>query len=104
MTPTPDPALATRLSDFAKSDCRDNDFAKWCQTAWTAYSMGQLITLADHEAAMQEITYERDFLRAENEAMREMAPPPGDRPLFKRLMEVRAERDAAIRARKGDAL
>ena len=53
MTQTPDQDLSARLAEFAKSDCRDNEFAKWCQTAWQAYSTGQLITLADHDRAVQ---------------------------------------------------
>ena len=126
MTPTPDPALAARLLELSVkstqdplnedgryfngdwhedlTQCSHGDTGNYSNkrdgqfiaALWNAYRSGQLITLADHEAAMQEITYERDFLRAQVEAMREMAPPPGDRPLFKRLMEVRSQSDASI--------
>ena len=124
MTPTPDPALAARLLELSVkstqdplnedgryfngdwhedlTQCSHGDTGNYSNkrdgqfiaALWNAYRDGQLITLADHEAAMQEITYERDFLCAQVEAMREMAPPLGDRPLFKRLMEVRSQSDA----------
>ena len=62
---TPEIGLAARLAEFAKSDCRDNEFAKWCQTAWTAYSLGQLITLADHTRLVKEaVDAEREAIAA----------------------------------------
>ena len=109
---TPDTALAARLAEFAKSDCRDNEFAKWYQTAWTAYSTGQLITLADHTAAVQSavakaVDAERD--RADSVALEcsVWSMPQGVHTTdewSRGVTDARRDIAAAIRARKGDAL
>jgi len=46
MTPTPDPALAARMAAIKHSDMR-------MEVLEDAYRSGQLITLADHTAAVQ---------------------------------------------------
>lgn len=74
-----------------------NKRALYIEALIAAHTSGQLITLADHERAVQAVTAERDFLRAENEAMREMSLQPVDGLLKSRMRELR-ERDAAVQA------
>ena len=55
MTPTPDPALAARFAEL-KMDAHNGSIPeamKLTHAIRDAYRSGQLITLADHEAAMQ---------------------------------------------------
>jgi Zn-dependent protease with chaperone function len=107
MTPTPDTALAARLARLCGGEHEaeadgDYDTADLDQACGNAYRSGQLITLADHTAAVQAAVAKAvdDTLDAAHEytdktySMQFLSHP------------VDRERIAAIlaRAHKGDAL
>jgi len=109
MTPTPDPALAARLAELAGesygTDCIGDDLE---QAMWTAYRSGQIITIADHERAVQAAVAKA--VEAERQACALLATGKA-----KEVDDQKAEYyggwlvacsdiSAAIRARKGDAL
>ncbi|WP_426032681.1 hypothetical protein [Cypionkella sp. TWP1-2-1b2] len=96
---TPDTALAARLVAMETTSQDHSPFSNLFERALcSAYRSGQLITLADHERAVQDLIAERDFLRVENEAMREMSAAPVEGLLKNRLREMRERREAVDKA------
>ena len=116
MTPTPDTALAARLAtlksavenqikfDGARSYSTLNEALE--MAAFDAVMAGQLITLADHNAAMQAAVAKAvdDTFRSCRTiaASRDTEDDYGDE--IARVIEERRLLDAAICARKGDEL
>jgi hypothetical protein len=104
MTPTPDTALAARLAEL--------EGVRFMSVLYEAYRSGQLITLADHNDAVQAavakaVEAERD--RADSVALEcsVWSMPQGVHTTdeWRRgVTDARRDIAAAIRARKGDAM
>lgn len=113
MTPTPDIALAARLAKLVQDEKYAADFQarsdaviELRERLENAFDDGQLITLADHNAAVQAAVAKA--VEAERDACAEVAAEFIHRRLYDAKMPACSyhSRDiaAAIRARKGDAL
>jgi len=118
MTPAPDPALAARLAELSGesygTDCIGDDLE---QAMWTAYRSGQLITIADHERAVQAAVakaVEAERVRADSmarsarETEREACAVIASKGSYSSAdpysIGCGQRIAAAIRARKGDAM